>query len=81
MVAWFNAEKGFGFIHPDDHTAAVFVEYTSIEATGYRTLTAGDPVVFTATATTRGPETVRVRPYRHATVQPQPRPSDSKRPS
>jgi len=71
VVAWFNAEKGFGFIHPDDKTCAVFVEYSSIDATGYRTLSGGDPVVFTTTGTTRGPEAARVRPYRRDTTHQQ----------
>lgn len=63
IVAWFNTEKGFGFIEPDDHTGAVFVEYSSIEATGYKALAAGQPVVFTTIESPRGPEADRVRAY------------------
>lgn len=38
IVKWFNAEKGFGFIAPDDGSADVFVRYSDIQGTGYRTL-------------------------------------------
>ncbi|MGV9821973.1 cold-shock protein [Nocardia xishanensis] len=69
-VAWFNSEKGFGFLTPDDRTAAVFVEYSSIESTGYRTLSAGQPVVFTTEHTPRGPEAGRVRPYTRTLPDP-----------
>ncbi|MCP2287968.1 Cold shock protein, CspA family [Nocardia amikacinitolerans] len=69
-VAWFNAEKGFGFLTPDEDTTAVFVEYSSIETRGYRTLSAGQPVVFTIEHTPRGPHAARVRPYTRALGDP-----------
>ncbi|MBF6210024.1 cold shock domain-containing protein [Nocardia puris] len=65
-VAWFNAEKGFGFLTPDDGTAAVFVDFTSIDVVGYRTLSAGQPVIYTMRETRRGPEAACVRPYSRA---------------
>ena len=37
-VKWFNAEKGFGFIAPEDGSADVFVHYTEIQGSGFRTL-------------------------------------------
>ena len=36
-VKWFNAEKGFGFIAPEDGSADVFVHYTEIQGSGFRT--------------------------------------------
>ncbi|WP_067478872.1 cold-shock protein [Nocardia amamiensis] len=61
-VVWFNVEKGFGFLRPADDPTPVFVEYTSIETTGYKSLSAGQPVIFTATMRKRGPEANAVRP-------------------
>ncbi|MFC4376109.1 cold-shock protein [Nocardia halotolerans] len=74
-VAWFDAEKGFGFLTPDHGDQAVFVEHTAIQAPGYKTLRAGQPVVFTATDTSRGPEAVRVLTYDSTrTAPPSPTP-------
>lgn len=70
-VAWFNAEKGFGFLTPDTGPA-VFVDYAVIEVPGYKTLTAGQPVIYTALDTPRGPEATRVIPYLRTSTAPAP---------
>ncbi|WP_405136336.1 cold-shock protein [Nocardia sp. NBC_01388] len=63
-VAWFDAEKGFGFLTPGTGPA-VFLDYRVIDVPGYRTLTAGQQVIYTATDTPRGPEAIRVVPFLH----------------
>ena len=45
-VKWFNAEKGFGFITPDNGDKDVFVHISAVEASGLRTLLDGQKVSF-----------------------------------
>ena len=52
-VKWFNADKGYGFIAPDDGTADVFVHHTAIEIDGFRTLQENQRVEFTASQAQR----------------------------
>ncbi|MBL1080000.1 cold-shock protein [Nocardia sp. 2] len=61
IVKWFDTEKGFGFIHPDNGGPDVFVEYTAVECDGFRTLTEGQRVEFEVRRTKPGPEAVAVR--------------------
>jgi CspA family cold shock protein len=61
-VKWFNADKGFGFIAPDDGTADVFVHHTAIEMDGYRVLQDNQRVEYTAGQGTKGPQAEQVRP-------------------
>ncbi len=53
VVKWFSAEKGYGFITPDDGPD-VFVHYSAIESTGYRKLEAGEKVEFEITEGPKG---------------------------
>ncbi|HMO42282.1 MAG TPA: cold-shock protein [Phenylobacterium sp.] len=45
-VKWFNGQKGFGFIKPDDGGADVFVHISAVERAGLRTLNEGDKITF-----------------------------------
>jgi len=45
-VKWFNSEKGYGFITPDDNGADVFVHYSEIQGSGFRTLEENQQVTF-----------------------------------
>ncbi|MEU2350937.1 cold-shock protein [Modestobacter sp. NPDC049651] len=62
-MKWFNAEKGFGFIEPDDGSADVFVHFSAIADTGgYRELAEGQRVEFTSSPGDRGPQADEVHP-------------------
>ena len=61
-VKWFNGEKGFGFIAPDGGGADVFVHYSAIDSSGYRSLEENQRVEFEVTQGQKGPQAERVRP-------------------
>jgi len=61
-VKWFNAEKGFGFIEQDGDGPDVFVHYSAIDTTGYKTLDDGQRVEFNTTQGPKGPQAENVRP-------------------
>ncbi len=58
-VKWFNSTKGFGFIEREDEKD-VFVHYSEINATGYRSLEEGQRVEFTVVDGDKGPQAQNV---------------------
>lgn len=59
-VKWFNGEKGFGFITPDDGAKDLFVHYSEIQGTGYRSLEENQRVQFDVQQGAKGPQAVGV---------------------
>jgi CspA family cold shock protein len=60
-VKWFNAEKGYGFIEREDGDD-LFVHYSAIQTSGYRTLEEGQRVEFDVGPGEKGEEAQNVRP-------------------
>jgi CspA family cold shock protein len=61
-VKWFNNAKGWGFIVPEGSDEDIFVHFSSIQGTGYKTLTAGQNVNFTLQKGERGLHAMEVTP-------------------
>ena len=61
-VKWFNSEKGFGFIAPDEGGADVFAHYTAIQAGGYRSLEENQRVEFEIAQGPKGLQAENIRP-------------------
>jgi len=60
-VKWFNESKGFGFISQEDG-ADVFVHFSAIQASGFKTLNEGQSVSFDVAEGKKGLEATNVRP-------------------
>jgi len=61
-VKWFNADKGFGFIAPNDGGDDLFVHFSAITMEGYKTLEDGQAVSFEVGQGQKGPQAQNVRP-------------------
>ncbi|MEO7146760.1 MAG: cold-shock protein [Terrimesophilobacter sp.] len=60
-VKWFNAEKGFGFIAPEDGSPDVFAHYSAITGSGYKSLDENQKVEFDLAQGPKGPQAENIR--------------------
>jgi len=59
-VKWFNDDKGYGFITPDDGDRDLFVHHSGINGNGYKSLAEGSKVTYEEEAGDKGPKAVNV---------------------
>ena len=60
-VKWFNEEKGYGFITPEEGGEELFVHYSAIEGSGFRSLKEGERVSYEPTRGRKGEQAANVR--------------------
>jgi CspA family cold shock protein len=61
VVKWFNDQKGYGFIKPDDGGKDIFVHHTAIDMKGFRTLAEGAKVQYEVEQGPKGPQAAKVK--------------------
>ncbi|TBR22782.1 cold-shock protein [bacterium] len=61
-VKWFNDQKGFGFITPEDGSKDLFVHHSSIMASGFKSLAENQSVEFDVEQSEKGPRAANVKP-------------------
>ena len=59
-VKWFNDQKGYGFITPEDGEKDLFVHHSSIQGEGFKSLQEGQSVEFEKTEGEKGPQASNV---------------------
>ncbi|WP_125107821.1 MULTISPECIES: cold-shock protein [Gulosibacter] len=59
-VKWFNSEKGYGFIAPDDGSADLFAHFSAINGSGFRGLEEGQKVEFDAEQGPKGMQAANI---------------------
>ena len=67
-VKWFNDQKGYGFITPDEGGKDLFVHYSEIQGEGFRSLQEGMAVEYERTEADKGPKATKVRPIQQKTT-------------
>ena len=60
-VKWFNDAKGFGFITPEDGGKDLFVHFSAIQSSGFKSVKEGDKVTFEVGSGPKGPSASNVR--------------------
>ncbi|HUH53351.1 MAG TPA: cold-shock protein [Microbacteriaceae bacterium] len=60
-VKWFNSEKGYGFIAPDDGSADLFAHFSEIDGGGFRSLEENQKVEFEPGQGDKGPQATKIR--------------------
>lgn len=61
VVKWFNSEKGFGFVTPDSGGKDLFVHFSAIQGSGYKSLDEGQRVSFVSGQGQKGPQATEIK--------------------
>ena len=59
-VKWFNDQKGYGFVTPDDGSKDCFVHHSAIQGDGFKSLSEGQEVEFQIGEGPKGPQAINV---------------------